>query len=396
MATANPMGKNPDIFETVEQQIMVTFESFIGQIIARRDMLLEEIRKLKMGFEENLKSQKTTLEDLDKFCVQLQEISRKENTTSNFLQLSLAPIEKQISDIKASLIQSPNIQFLCQTQIIEDMIRDLGKLDFEGEMVGYTSKHKATRLIDVINVYNIHIDDTHLYLGGNQVITTYETTNWELKGTYEFKKTTINAIATTKNHCYTISKTLSSYEYEYVPYMIKKFTKDTFQLIKKQRTAGGSKSRSCLFKSLAVSSEDELFVVDQNNHRICAFDSNLFYRRDFGNESLKFPILIQIKENRVIIKDSSKELHLFNKQGDHLGNLPEYGDISGIRWFCFDSRNNMIFSFKNSIRIISQKGELLHVLGSENKGKEDLTRCSAIAVYKDSIIVACLKCVKIF
>ena len=69
-----------------------------------------------------------------------------------------------------------------------------------------------------------------------------------------------------------------------------------------------------------------------------------------------------------------------------------------MRWFCFDTADNLIFSRNNSVRIISPKGELLQVIGSEVTGSEDVKGCGPIALYEDKIIVACrdTKCIKIF
>ena len=389
MATQYPKGENPDLFQTVERQIIETFGKLIGCITIRRDELLEELRKLKLKFQEKIKSQEKTLKDLENIRVQLQDINLKENTTSNILQSTLGPMEQQLSDLKSSLIQPPNLHFSCQTQVISEMIGNLGKLDSEGKPIDYASKSKPRHLIDMPSLDYFHIDDMHLYIINGGTLLKYDATNWQLMQTHNLKEHTIIAIATTENHFYLIAIKYNQHE-------IIKLFKYRFQTVKTQRETGGSNSKSCSFTSVAIASEDELFVADRNNNRICVFDSSLYHRRDFGTETLKSPTLILITENRVIIKDDSKELHLFNKQGDHIGNLPEYGDISVIRWFCFDTAGNMIYTSDNCVRIMSPNGELLKIIGM--KGSEDVKGCGPIALYNDNIIVACnaIKCIKIF
>ena len=397
MATQYPNGGNPVLFQTVERQIIETFDKLIGCITVRRDQLLEELRRLILKFQEKIKSQEKTLKDLENIRVQLQDINQKENTTSNILQSTLGPLKLQISDLKSSLIQPPNLHFSCQTQIISEMIGNLGKLYYEGKAIDYASKSKARHLIDMpsqdlwSSMNYFHIDDTHLYIMNGDSLLKYDATNWQLMQTHNLKEHTIIAIATTENHFYLIAIKYNQHE-------IIKLFKYRFQTVKTQRETGGSNSKSCSFTSIAIASEDELFVADRNNNRICVFDSSLYHRRDFGTETLKGPTLILITENRVIIKDDSKELHLFNKQGDHIGNLPEYGDISVIKWFCFDTAGNMIYTSDNCVRIMSPKGELLKIIEGETKGSEDVKGCGPIALYKDNIIVACsaIKCIKIF
>ena len=387
MATAHPQDENPDtcIFETLHEEIKQTFDNLIKQIVSRRDDLLKEIRMLQTDFQEKIKSQQRTLKDLENIRIQLQDAS-KDNASSNYLQSSLAPVEDQIDILKSSLIQSPKIEFTIDTQIL-DMLRDLGKLEYEGEPTNYVSKWKAKHIFDIEGVDFFHINETRLYVVYSSKIIIYDANNWEMVSSHNFEKTKINALAITKDQCYIVER-----------YEIKKLTKDEFQFIKNQKLTGGSNKKTHEFTSIAVSSENELFVVDKYNNRICVFDSNLYHRRDFGTETLEGPTVVTIKEDKVIIKDNSKELHLFNKQGDNLRNLPEYGDISVISWFCFDAAFNIVYSYNNCVRIVSPKGELLKTIGSEVKGCEDVKGCGPIALYGDSIIVACsaINCIKIF
>ena len=393
MAASNPELEIPDLSVEIEQQIKHSFEALIASITARRDVLLEELRKIMIDYQEKIKSQNKTLEELENFRSQLQSMEGKENVTSDFIQLSLAPIEKQISEVKVSLSQPPDIRFSYQAGLIEEMVRNVGEIVSERKNITNTSKQKARHIIDIGSVSILHIDDRLLYVANGENITTYNTTNWTLQGSYEFKDSPIYGIATTKYHCYVTLIIGGSYLYSRCP-DISKLTKDTFDLVKKKGVTGGTNSKTCDFTRIVISSEDEIFVADRGNNRICVFDSDLFFRREFGTNILKVPTLIILQENRVIVRDNTKELHMFNKQGDYIGTMSHYGDISHIRYFCFDSSNNMICSYNNSVVIISPNKEVIHAI----KGSEDLTGCNQIAVHKDAIIVVCstLSCIKIF
>ena len=390
MATADARGETLDIFQTVERQIREAFDDLIVRITNRRDGFLEEIRNLNLAFQEKIKSQTKTLEDLENIRIQLQTVSQKENTTSNILQLTLAPMEQQISDLKDSLIQPPDLCFSCQTQRIYEMIGDLGKLDYKGKPVDYTNKYKAVDLIEVKEVGSFHSDGICLHIIVSNNIYVYDATNWKLLKTHCLNNN-IQAMATTKNYFYLLTRTYNQNE-------IIKLTRDTFQTVKRQHDTGGSYSKPLTFTSIAIASEDEIYVADRDNNRICVFDSNLYFRREFGTETLQSPTVVIIKGNRVIVKDKSKEFLLFNLRGDYIQNLSGYGDVSVVTFFCFDSADNLIFSRNNSVRIISPKGEQLKVIGSEVTGCEDVKGCGPIALYRDKIIVACsaLDCIKIF
>ena len=395
MATADARGETPNVFQTVERQIREAFDDLIVRITNRRDGFLEEIRNLKLAFQEKIKSQTKTLEDLENIRIQLQNVSQKENTTSNILQLTLAPMEQQISDLKVSLIQPPDLCFSCQTQRIYEMIGDLGKLDYKGKPVDYTNKYKAVDLMEVKEVGSFHSDGICLHIIVSNNIYVYDATNWKLLKTLSLNlNNSIQAMATTKNYFYLLTRTGGTNSRD----EIIKLTRDTFKTVKRQHATGGSYSKRLTFTSIAIASEDEIYVADRDNNRICVFDSNLSFRREFGTKTLQSPTVVIIKGNRVIVRDKSKEFLLFNLRGDYIQNLSGYGDVSAVTFFCFDSADNLIFSRNNSVRIISPKGEQLKVIGSEVTGCEDVKGCGPIALYRDKIIVACsaLDCIKIF
>ena len=390
MATPDIKSENPDIFRSIEREITATFGDIIFRITVRKDKLLEELRKLELTFQRKLKSQKETLEELEDIRIQLHTIGQKENTTSNILQSTLNPVDKQLSDLKSSLIQLPDLKFSCQTQRIYKMIGDLGKLDYGGKSIDYTNKNKAVLLMEVGYVENFHTDGKYLHMSSGGNIYVYNTTNWKLLKTHILHNS-IQAMATTKNYFYLLTRTNNQSE-------IIKLTRDTFQTVKQQHATGGSYSKRLTFTSIAIASEDEIYVADRDDNRICVFDSNLYFRREFGKETLQSPTVVIIKGNRVIVKDKSKEFLLFNLRGDYIQNLSGYGDVSVVTFFCFDSADNLIFTYNNSVRIISPKGEQLKVIGSEVTGCEDVKGCGPITLYKHKIIVACsaTKCIKIF
>ena len=46
-------------------------------------------------------------------------------------------------------------------------------------------------------------------------------------------------------------------------------------------------------------------------------------------------------------------------------------------------------SATSSIKFFSPEGDPIHTIGENTVGSDSITECSGIAVYKDSIIVAC-------
>ena len=283
-------------FESIEQRINDAFSNLINQLKTRRDLLLREIRELKLDFQKQLESQQKTLSELENYKKQLQSMGDKTNITPNFVQLSLTPIDNQIKVLRNSQITPLEIHFSCQTANLTEVFQNLGKLDYGTKAIDYASKRKAKHIIGIPEVTYVHIDETHLYVGSGKRITRFHTNSW--------------AFATTKDYCYAISSEVSNE----TNYKVNKFTKDKFQFMKQQDVTGGTNSKKCEFTSIAIASEDEIFVVDKANNRICVFDYDLFFRREFGMYTLKAPNFLIIQENRVIVRDDTKELRSFYKQ----------------------------------------------------------------------------------
>ena len=405
MASQYTAEEETDIFVKVEKQIEECFCSLERKLAIRKKELLAEVQRMKSDFVENLKTQDKTLKDLENIRKQLHGINLTQNMKSNLLQSSLAPFEKQISDLKVSLLQPPNLSFSCSTQILSDTISKLGSIVSESSPTDYSRKEKAINIISAEeSVTDLHIDCDRLYVACATKVLIFSTTNWEKVGEFQVPKDrelyfyTILAITTKDNFIYCITK----YNFGFSntnEFKILQFTKNGYNLKNTIKKTGGSSNTLDEANSLAISTQDELFVADSKNNRICVFDASLFYRRQFGTNVLKNPKLIKIRRGHdLIVQDNNRRhLNVFNQLGDHLGYLADYGELNWpLNYFCYDNANNLIQTDGKCVIIISPKGEFVKKIGQESG--EDVSGCGPVVMYGGQLIVACnsIHCIKIF
>ena len=383
------------IFDELSQQIFDTFNELIKQLTDRRDQLLSDVAARKVEFEERIRSQKENLRQLEKIHVQIENI--------NIANLVQGPIQKQITDLK----QAPNLKFECQIKEMSEQISLLGTItpNEEPVTIDYEKKMRANHILEVTAPSHLHVDDSELYVidSNNSIIHIFDVTDWSFKNTIQIEGKP-SAIVSSSHHLYTAFQHGKS-----GVNCINQLNKKGLQLIKTSEIFPSKSAYSVI--SLAISS-DEIFIVGSNsNNKIFVFDLNLHYRREFGK--LENPRCIRFNQDRLYVLDAKYSLHMFNIPGQHLGlayeflkpNIWDYRTIGRqpphfVESFCFDQFENALFVSTKEPRIwtITPAGKKIFEIGKEHQNKEDVGRCSSVAVFRDKILVAYVNwdCVKIF
>lgn len=150
---------------------------------------------------------------------------------------------------------------------------------------------------------------------------------------------------------------------------------------------------------------DDILVADCNNNRICVFDTNLYFKREFGIKILKKPICVRTMDDLVYVLNSSQNyIDVFNLSGDNIKSiLPCYSTrMKKTKTFCLDSEGNIIIADygADTIKIFTPEGKLIHKIGWENPDTEDVSGCFGVDIdqYRCMLLVSCnrLDCIKSF
>ena len=393
------------IFDEISQQIYDTFRGLIDQLTARMEQLLGEVRKMKEEFEQKLKSQKESLNKLEDIRIQIEQLSVSQAQDSNLIQSSLAPVQKQIKDLKTKLVQLPKLKFECTIP----QLRNLGAITLDGIVaIDYSSKIRAICAFGEQGKFNggfeylknLHIDGEDIYVADTSRVQVFRTNNWSYKRTIALDQYfNPKAVATSGYYGYILGYTQSEY-------MICTFSKRDsatgrgknipFQFYT-ERTPYSKKDFPIDLKIF----EDEIFVTHGNFKTIHIYDLSLHYRRDI--QLVYAPKCIQFMENRLYVLDQRKSLHYYTIDGKLIGSHQIIAKDSKyyheVNSFCFDPSGNAILVSSNDSRItvVNQNGEKIYAIGQGTGYSEDISECNSVAVYEDKLIVTCPKwnCVKI-
>ena len=121
--------------------------------------------------------------------------------------------------------------------------------------------------------------------------------------------------------------------------------------------------------NLAVSTNGDVYVADNNNNRIQILDSSLHYLRTLTEQSIPHPRDIKLTADSVyVLSDFSPCIRVFSYTGDMLRSLITQGyqlQVNDAMYFCLDSQENIIISdyAAHDIKAFSKEGTLIHTIG---------------------------------
>ena len=398
MAAQNPNN----IFDNIASEIIQKFDKLIAQLFQRRDELLFEIKRRKEAFEEGLKARNETLAELEHIRVMVQQTSLKENSVMDMIKTGLAPIEKQIRELKATIVKPPSLSFQLPFLELSKKLRNAGSIS-DGDNLTICSEPLHTIKFDQNFLpSSLHIDseDSQLYVcenGASKRFLIFNTKNWELLKNYSDDKIEPLSITTDTDHIYiTYLQQKSS---GCAAYRVGKMDKTSYKMIRSVDGIGNSIYGDAKFDRpyhLTLTPSKELLVADYYYNRVCIFDINLVSVLSFGDRILKEPRSIQCTNNLIYVLNSeSFSIHAFNLSGKLVNSFfqGKAKILARPKSFCIDEAGNFIVSdyVTGSISIFSPEQKLIHQIG-------DVAGCSGVELFQGKIIVACssLGCIKIF
>ena len=403
MATIN----RNNIFDTIASEIIQTFDKLIAQLVQRKDELLFEVKRGKEAFEEGLKAQDETLAELEQIRVMVQQTSVKENPVMEMIKTGLAPVEKQICELKAAIVKPPSLSFQLPFLELSNKLGNAGSIIDRDNLIPYSDKIKSirtTKIDEKFSPSSLHIDseDSQLYVcdGTCKRFLIFNTKNWELLKDYSEYYIEPLSITTDTYHIY-IAYHQQQESTGRAVYHVGKMDKTSYKMI---RSVEGIPIGKGYYNEdkfdrpyhLTLTPSKELLIADSGRNRVCIFDINLHFVLSFGSKILKDPQSIRCINNLIYVLNSKGfSIHAFNLSGKLVNSFFQGKKkiLTRPKSFCIDEAGNFIVSdyVTGSVSIFSPEQKLIHQIG-------DVAGCSGVELFQGKIIVACssLGCIKIF
>ena len=137
---------------------------------------------------------------------------------------------------------------------------------------------------------------------------------------------------------------------------------------------------------LTVSTNGDVFVADNNNHKIQILDDSLHFQREITHQTMKHPNDVKLTPDEVYVLCNYTYIYVLTYTGNMIRSF--YIQI-GYRYyeasfFCLDAEQNIIVRdcYNNNIRILTKEGTLLH-----NIQQQDTRYLLGIALTKNLKLV---------
>ena len=394
MATNQPTTVTDNefqLFDCVATRIMSTFDLLRNQLTARRDALLNALQIMKENYISKETTRKASITELETIIRQMQESSVKEYTN---LEVHRNAIERYRREIKEhqTPTKHPCPLFSCPTLAqLETQIAEFGDLK---EVVDYSLKKEP-----VIAVGKEGKADNELHAVGlaldelNQLIYIADCNNSRVQvvsfdGNFlkRFGQGILKlpfGIAVTEENVFVT---------DYILHALLQFSKKDYQLVRKTGTRGVREGELDYPRGLCIDSNGDVFVADNNNHRVSVFSRDLKFLNCLTTQQLRNPQDVKVTQDSVVVLDRSPNcIHFFSRSGDLLRSCVTQGEdgmVYGPHFFCLDTAGNILITdfYRDSIKVLSPSGQLIHTIGKEGHGRGELYDPCGICVTQSGTI----------
>ena len=378
------------LFTSVECEINQTFEKILLALINRRDLLLENLRKLRNDYERQIQLQNEEMEELNAMKDKLLETNPRLSLVQSSLtkMTCLNEVEYQISEINHPLM-TPIPQFRCEYDSLLAKIEEFGvlvdiKAVYNGKSYPYRSIGKYG---DGKNEFNnprgLFLDEkrNELYVvdSGNARIKVLNASCFKLK--HEFSKKWMTSpwgISVCEDDIFVTDEGSNQ---------IVKFSLPSFKPV-----SSFSCNTEDLFndpRGICTGNSRYIYVAYLTTNRIAVFSRALKLIGYFGENELFHPHDVKFSTQTLYVLDESKYcIHLYNTRGEELSRVLERGDSFPVLhaiFFNLDSFCNIFISdvHRNSIKIFSKSGLFIHDI------EEAVNTTKGLALTSENQLIAC-------
>ena len=382
-------------FDIVTTEIHQTFECLIGQLIARRDALLQGVHELREDQRNRETTRVAAIKELGRVQQQMRDINIRTNSN-----LQLHKQAKQVYQQGMKELE-PSATFLCpvfkcqRTDTIRQLISELGEI-VTYEIPDYSLKKEPVLTAGKFGSDENELDTPRGIAFDESTELMYIADSWNSriqivsqKG--EFVTQFGNGdlirpwgIAVGKE-CIFVTDTES--------HALFQFSKEDFKFINRTGTEGNKEGELNYPHGLCIATNGDVLVADCYNHRISVYSIPFQFKSCIGIGQLNRPQDVKLSADRIVVLDwSPKCVHFLSREG-HLSSCVSRGVtqdslVTNPYFFCFDSADNIIISDyeRHVINIFTESGHNIHTLGREGYARGQLIYPYGICVIKFGII----------
>ena len=397
MATNQPTTTPVDKFlqyDIVATEIADTFNPLIEQLIARRDALFTKLQTMREDFITKELTRKAALEELERMIRHMREESIKVNvnleTQEKAIQVYLDQMERQQTPTK---LPHPLFSYttLCHLQSLiaefgEVKERELdyslenqsvlavgkkGTADNELDRAKGLALDEANQLIYIADYWNGRIQVVSF--AGNFLRRFGQGT---LKSPWGIAVTADSVFVTDGGH-----------------HAVFQFSKKDHELVRRTGIEGGGEGQLHFPNGLCIDYNGDVYVADSLNHRVSVFSKHLDFLNHLGTQQLKNPYDVKVTPSNVVVLDQGANCLCFFLRSTPLlrscVTRRYIGMVTSPWFFCLDpaGKNILVSDFnRHDIKIFSPSGQLMHKIGKEGHGREELYYPCDISMSQTGII----------
>ena len=174
-----------------------------------------------------------------------------------------------------------------------------------------------------------------------------------------------------------------------------KLTLPSFELIRKVGSNGTGVGEFNCPQKLSLDTDGTVYVADCGNNRVVVLSNELKHKQHITHHTMKFPCDVKVNQNKIYILSFINDpcLHVFSLSGEKMNSLITCGITANTQVkqsysFCFDKKQNIILGdhAAKNIKVFSQTGKLLHVLGGRNTINITMNPISILVTENSNIV----------
>ena len=379
-------------FDSIETQILNTFEPLIQKLIARRDALLRKLRDMKEDYFTKESTRKAAREELLATQLHLQELSLKVNENKQYHQQATDIYKERIQQLETPT-KLPLLFLSCPTlNELRTAITEFGEV--KECKLDYSLKKQP-----VLTVGKRGSADNELYCPTglaldvvNQLIYIVDRNNsriqvvsFEGKFLKRFGQDILQwpwDIAVTSDNVFVTDRILHA---------LLQFRKNDCKLVNRTGTEGAGEGQLDEPRGLCSDYNGDVYVADYGNHRVSIFSKQLQFVKCLASQQLKSPVDVKVTPDSVVILDWSPNcIHLYSRSGDLLRSCITQGKDGTVYYpwfFCLDAAGNILITDndRHDVKILSPSGHLIHEIGKRGKGRGEFVYPHGICVSESGI-----------
>ena len=427
------MKKNE--LEKHETKINIIFDACMQDLNALRNALLGQVYSMYSDYVLLETSRTKSIDEIKKMREELENTIR-ENSNAGLLSATMDGLQAQIEELEKEDLtfdvsfKHPTIdefyKFINTSFYVESTSGSHSseespssrKVEPEPtEPIDYSKKTKSLKTIGETGSGEDQFDgpmkiaydkeESSLYIpdGQNRRVQIFTADGNFVKGFGEDKFEFPCSVAVKSSDCYVADSAGKS---------IYRFSLPNCEFMKKENLTSKSSPGQLSFPVDIKIDEmgQDVFVADLDHGRVCVFDSELEFKRDFGSSvGLKRPQYIQFLKEKIFVLDQGNDscLHRFNRRKEleiSFTTTSVEGGVRNGKSFCFDNTGNVIITdFEtDTVKVFSlveeaKEMKLKHRIGAEVPDTEMVGGCMGVVLMGDKLVVSCQSpdsCLKVF